>query len=238
MEMIKINIDGILYDAFINRKRIKRIIMKVNALLQINISCPLFVSHNKCLEFIERNTEWLRKTIIEKNEVYQKMHVEECLEKKGIWLKGKYFIFKKTENIEKFYSFDEQNIFIPNTQMISMKFIEKIKAPLYSEIEDLFEYYKTSYPDIIPKNSSLIMKKLKSKWGSCNYKKNIITINKVLVSVPENLLHFVLIHEFLHFLFPNHGKNFKNKLNSFSPNNKVLEKELKNYNFLLEKDIF
>lgn len=235
---ITINIDGVLYEGFIKRKKIKRIIMKVNSLLQINISCPLFLSQNKCLEFIEKNYEWLRSTINDKKEIYLIMRVKDCLDKKGMWLKGKYFNFKQTEDLNKFYSFDENNIIIPNTQMITAQFIDKIKAPFYKDIENLFNYYKKTYQDIIPKDTILVFKKFKSKWGSCNYKKNIIIINKVLVSVPEKLLQFVLIHEFIHFLYPNHGKKFKLKLSSIISNYQVLEKELKKYNFLLEKQVF
>lgn len=233
-----INIDGFFYDVIITRKKIKRIIMKVDALLKINISCPTFLSQKKCLEFLDKNLEWLRNTVNVKKEIYKKMNVEECLGRKGVWLRGNFFTFLHTNEIKKFYSIDENNLYLPANQIIDSEVIEKIRNPFYSEIENLFNYYKKIHGNIIPSDTTLVFKKLKSKWGSCNYKKNVIVINKVLVSVPERLLQFVLIHEFIHFLYPNHGKNFKYTLNSFLPNFKILEKELKNYNFLLEKGVF
>jgi predicted metal-dependent hydrolase len=234
---LKIDIEGNLYDCFISKKKISRIIMKVNALLQINIKFPLIFSQSKCLDFIDKNSEWLKTTIKERREIYNKMHVVECLERKGIWLKGKYYNFQYSNN-NILYLFDKNNLYIPKKQIIDKTFIEKLRKPFYNEIENMFNSFKTIYSNIIPNDTILTFKRLKTKWGSCNYKKNIIVINKALVSVPDEILQFVFIHEFVHFIFPNHGIKFKEKLNSLLPNYKVLEKELKNYNFLLEKGVF
>lgn len=235
---ILINVDDADYEVFITHKKIKRIIMRVNSLMHINVSCPINLSQKKCLEFIYKNLDWLKKTIHERRRVYLKMNIKECLENKGCWLQGSFYFFEKTFNANEFFSFKENNLLIPANLLINSQFIDKIKIPFYDEIEDLFNFYKKTYADFVPENTTLVLKKLKSKWGSCNYKKNIIVINKALASVPVKLLQFVLIHEFIHFLYPNHGKMFKEKLIQILPNYRVLEKELRNYSFLLEKEVF
>jgi hypothetical protein len=49
------------------------------------------------------------------------------------------------------------------------------------------------------------MRDMKSRWGSCMPQKGIITLNKRLWEVPEACIEYVVVHEFCHFLQPNHS---------------------------------
>jgi UPF0755 protein len=61
----------------------------------------------------------------------------------------------------------------------------------------------------------------------------LYVINKMLVHVPGELLHYVMIHEFTHLLYPNHGKEFHAFMKQCLPELKNYENFLKNYSFLL-----
>ena len=57
----------------------------------------------------------------------------------------------------------------------------------------------------------LSFKNYKSRWGCCDAKKNVI-LNYKLYMLDEFTIKCVIVHELLHTLYLNHGKNFKNSL--------------------------
>lgn len=47
-----------------------------------------------------------------------------------------------------------------------------------------------------------------NKWASCSTAGNL-TFNEELLLLEEELQHFVIVHELLHFKVPNHGRLWK-----------------------------
>ena len=62
----------------------------------------------------------------------------------------------------------------------------------------------------------------------CLAKKGIITLNKQLLEAPRNCIEYVVMHEFCHFIHPNHSKHFYDFLTILMPDwkerKKLLEK--------------
>jgi len=56
-----------------------------------------------------------------------------------------------------------------------------------------------------------------SRWGSCQPKRGIITLNKRLIETPRICIEYVVMHEFIHFLHPNHSKMFYDLLSTLMP---------------------
>ncbi len=72
---------------------------------------------------------------------------------------------------------------------------------------------------------TLKIRDMKSRWGTCNVKKGIITLSSRLLQYPEGCIAYVALHELLHFFHPNHGAGFYRSLESVWPEWKK-EKEL------------
>ena len=68
-------------------------------------------------------------------------------------------------------------------------------------IYPVFEKYGVSYPNLRIRN-------METRWGSCLAKKGIITLNKRLLEASRNCIEYVVMHEFCHFIHPNHSKQF------------------------------
>lgn len=94
---------------------------------------------------------------------------------------------------------------------------------LLKECYPQFEKYCSSVPE-------LHIKYLKSQWGNCYQKRNIITLNSRLAAFSEAVIRSVIYHEYCHFVYPNHSKDFYNLLSSVMPEWKKYDKELKNRN--------
>ncbi len=52
------------------------------------------------------------------------------------------------------------------------------------------------------------IKKMKTKWGSCNAKAGRIWLNLELIKKPPACLEYVVVHELVHLLARNHGDRF------------------------------
>lgn len=73
----------------------------------------------------------------------------------------------------------------------------------------------------------LVVKKVKSRWGACYYKKNTISFNLALVHLEYELIEYVIMHELCHFLQHNHSTYFYQELAKRMPDYKQREKRLK-----------
>jgi predicted metal-dependent hydrolase len=61
------------------------------------------------------------------------------------------------------------------------------------------------------------LQRMKTKWGSCNYRHGHIRLNTELVKKSKDLLEYVIVHEMIHLLEPSHNERFKNLLGQHYP---------------------
>ena len=71
------------------------------------------------------------------------------------------------------------------------------------------------------------IKKMKTKWGTCNYGARRIWLNLELAKKPPSCLEYIVVHEMAHLLEPNHGKRFKALLDYHLPRWRLIKEELK-----------
>jgi predicted metal-dependent hydrolase len=90
---------------------------------------------------------------------------------------------------------------------------------LPQRLDQLASKYDYSY-------SSVSIKKLKSRWGSCNHHKQI-SLNFFLMQLPWPLIDYVLLHELNHTEYLNHSPSFWSQMEKHIPNVKMLRRELK-----------
>lgn len=74
---------------------------------------------------------------------------------------------------------------------------------------------------------TLKIRKMRTRWGVCNIRKNIITLNSELLKKDINLIDYVIIHEMAHFFEANHSKNFWKIVEAAIPDYKERRKKLK-----------
>ena len=74
--------------------------------------------------------------------------------------------------------------------------------------------------------SRVLIKNQKSRWGSCNSKKEI-RLNWRLILMPYYVIDYIIIHELCHIKHMNHSKDFWNLLEKYDSNYKNAEVWLK-----------
>ena len=60
------------------------------------------------------------------------------------------------------------------------------------------------------------LRPMQRKWASISMKGRL-TLSTDLLSLPETLTEFVIVHELVHLLVPNHGKLFKSYMCAYLP---------------------
>jgi predicted metal-dependent hydrolase len=81
---------------------------------------------------------------------------------------------------------------------------------IVNHIHPIFNKYGVALPRIA-------YREMFSRWGSCQPKRRSITLNKRLIETPRNCIEYVVMHEFIHFLQPNHTKRFYELLSTLMP---------------------
>ena len=91
------------------------------------------------------------------------------------------------------------------------------------EVYPYFERFGIKYPEIK-------FRKMISRWGSCHSHNEKLTFNTYLMYAPPECVKYVILHEFTHFLQPDHSSKFYNELAKVCPNWKECRKKLKDIN--------
>ena len=70
------------------------------------------------------------------------------------------------------------------------------------------------------------IKKMKTKWGSCNSRASRIWINLELAKKPVTCLEYIVVHEMVHLLYRHHDDNFRALLDRVMPQWQLYRDEL------------
>jgi len=76
------------------------------------------------------------------------------------------------------------------------------------------------------KTNSWSIRRMKTRWGTCNYKKKNIWLNLELAKKPESCIEYVVLHELLHLIEEKHSEKFTALLNKYMPKWKSEKEEL------------
>ncbi|WP_211253953.1 M48 family metallopeptidase [Pelobacter seleniigenes] len=70
------------------------------------------------------------------------------------------------------------------------------------------------------------IKRMKTRWGSCNTGAHRIWLNAELIKKPDTCIEYVLVHELVHLLERSHNQRFYRLMDSFLPDWQVRKKRL------------
>ncbi len=97
------------------------------------------------------------------------------------------------------------------------------KARLREALEPLVERWRKRLRVSV---ASWSVRKMKTRWGSCNYRKGRITFNLELVKKSPECIDYLVAHELAHLRVPDHGPRFVALMDKHVPGWKALRKKL------------
>jgi len=228
---IVLNGKRIKYD--LQRKDVKNINLRIKADRSIFLSANSRVPEKTIEEFIESKSDYILKSLAHYEELARyapkpKQYVDgETFRILGHDRRLKVFEGKKNK-VESDESYITLIVKDTNDPLLKKKTIDKwlmsickdTVQSLCDSIYPKFQKYGVTYPTIRYRN-------MVSRWGSCQPKRCILTFNYALVEAPISCIEYVVVHEFTHFLQPNHSIHFYNELEKVCPSWKESKKKLK-----------
>lgn len=106
---------------------------------------------------------------------------------------------------------------------VSRKVLQWYKKQALADFARRLEIFSARLGVALPK---LLISNARTRWGSCNSKKEI-RLNWRLLQAPPHLINYVVCHELAHLKEMNHSARFWAVVASIYPDYKAAEKELK-----------
>jgi len=236
MEIESVDVNGERIVFFVQRKKIKNIILKVKPDKKVILSVPNKMKLEVAKEFVKKKADWIRK---------QQNYYESFAEKKEniifengdtVYLLGKQYKMKiipnKINNIMINGEYFEINIkekYIENKKYIKKVYDKWLKEYAEQILNDLIIKYQSVLEKYNIKIPKMEIRQMKSRWGSCIPLKNKVIFNLNLIKTPMCCIEYVVLHELSHFKYQNHSKNFYNFISISMPDwkerKKILNKE-------------
>ncbi len=220
-----IYVESLGYDIIVARRkgtRSIRIAIKSDGAIRLTV--PFMVSEHQALKFLEQKIDWIqehhKKPVILQPEAHiGKSHrlVFENIDAKEV----KTRLTANTVTVKLPFGIDWKDI---KAQSAARKAAERAlkkeaEKLLPQRLQTLANQHDISY-------KSCTIKKLKSRWGSCDSHKNIV-FNMYLIQLDWRLIDYVILHELTHTINQHHKPEFWSFLEKLLPDAKLRRKELK-----------
>lgn len=200
------------FKILVTRKKVKYARLKVGSEANITLSLPLNFSQNSTMLFLEKNKTWLEEKVAKKKAL--------MLPKDKTMLLGRIYSLKFDENLKEIQIYNDE-IYAPNLT----KFIKFKRNFAKNEFMKFIEIYALV---INKKINNVVVRDMKTRWGSCNTKKGYINLALNLIEKSPDLIEYVVLHELTHLLYPHHQKDFYDYIFKLMPDYKEREKKLRN----------
>ena len=195
---------------------------------KVHISAPQRMDLDTIRVFAIAKLKWIRK----QQEAFKKQQREtprEYLTRESHYFLGKRYLLKVIEQDS------------PPRIILKKKEIQLIVRPDTTQEkkqELLDEWYRSELKQMIPpmierwekkieiELNEFGVKKMRTKWGTCNHTAKRIWLNLELAKKPQECIEYIVVHELLHLIEPSHNERFMALLDSHMPKWKFLRDEL------------
>lgn len=186
---------------------------------RVKVSAPDYMDLDTIRVYVLSKLGWIRKQQ-QKLLEQERESIRECVDRESHYFKGQRYLLKVIDSNA------------PARVVLKHKTIELHVRPNTSEEKKraiISEWYrenlKSIIPTIIEKYEPIMgvsvqefgVKKMKTKWGTCNPKAQRIWLNLELAKKNIEQLEYVVVHEMVHLLEPTHNERFVSLMDEFMP---------------------
>lgn len=200
-------------EVIIERKRVKKMRLKVFPNGIVKLSAPLGVPDEWIDGYLESKTPWIERSLnrfeeVRAREIETRIHSGVSTRILGRQIRiivDEARIYKIAQRVDRVYiqspaAGDQQSL-----QKQFERWWQRQSRSYFLTVVDRL------YP-IIAKHAIdkpvLQVRKMKTLWGSCSGKHCKINLNYYLYKAPPPCIDYVVLHELAHFLYPKHNKDF------------------------------
>jgi predicted metal-dependent hydrolase len=207
----------------LHRKKVKNINLNIKPDMTIMVSANENVPLEFIKGFVKDKVPWLTKKLSYFREAQpEKRNRKEYVNGESFRILGKQVRLKVEESEQEGvkHSTGFLYLYIRNKTAYNRKklFIDNW---LREEARNTFEKsLERIYPPLEKygiKKPKMMIKLMKSRWGSSIVDRNTILLNFELIKAPEFCIDYVVLHELIHFKYRKHNEEFYNFLTALMP---------------------
>jgi len=226
-------------------KSVKNINIKVKPTLEVILTVPTRTSQARMQDVLNKRYAWITKQL----DYFKKVSTpkQELVSGESIAYLGQEYRLKITngneESVEligdylhvtlEHRNFQPQSSLRAEAQQSMCnendynKKLELINAWYKEQAVGYFNQVINQYAPIVNKPVAKIsIRKMKTRWGSCNPKKSYINLNLELIKKHPAAIEYVVFHELTHLIHYNHNKHFYNFIATHMPDWQQRKKKL------------
>lgn len=195
------------------RKNMRRVTFTVNGEGELVVSAPPAVPLEAIREMIKARIDWVNKAVKLRTQNAEKR--PEMCDGGSVMIAGQIYTLRvrrsQSQRATCAFSGGEVIAALPQPddeellKALLEKFLQKQAERLFEE--SLQRMYPLIKPLGAPMPSKLKVRKMTSRWGSCNTQTHVITMNLYLARAPLPLIDSVMLHELVHLVnFPHDAR--------------------------------
>lgn len=185
----------------------------------VKIAAPLRMDFDTIRVYAINKLKWIKK----QQEIFRNQEREaprEYLTKESHYFQGKRYLLKIIEHNK------PPNVLIKHS---TIELYVKPNTPVEKRKEVIDEWYRAQLKLIAPtlikrwegkigvQSNEYGIKKMRTKWGTCNIKAKRIWLNLELAKKPVDCLEYIIVHELVHLLERSHNDKFVALMNEYMP---------------------
>jgi predicted metal-dependent hydrolase len=223
----------------LERKNVKNVNLHVRKDGSVYVSANPFVSAQQVDDFLVSKAQFILNAQKRfRMQAEMRPRPKQYVSGETFYIQGRALRLKVTQAPRNRISTDGVHIFLElkdlsdcvKKQRMVSNFLDQqcrdVFGEIVQEVYPVFQKYGVQMPVVR-------IREMDTRWGSCLVKKGIITLNKRLLEAPRNCIEYVVMHEFCHFIHPNHSKHFYGFLSMLMPDwrerKALLDRNIANY---------
>ncbi len=199
----------------ITKKDVKNITLKVKPSGEVILTAPKSASEEHLKYVVKKRTKWIEK----KKEFFASFNVieKEYVSGEDFKYLGRSYRLKVIESKKEAVKLQRGylELYVKNRDDLKRK--QSLVYEWYYE-KALFHFFNIlqEWNKIVKKDiKNIKIRQMKTRWGSCNPHKSYINLNIELIKKPRICIDYVVFHELVHLIWPNHSKEFYNYLSLY-----------------------
>lgn len=218
-------LEGIEIQYTLTRKSVKNVNLRIDATGNVNVSASRRVPVEYIEGFLRQKQELIINAVrrAEKNRQQKPPQMKRLFaDGEQLTILGNKYEVKVIQNstesiglIDGYLCFGVKN---PedtrHKELMYEKWFGSYRCEIYEgvcrQVHRQFQQYGVAYPVIK-------VRRMTSRWGSCQPYKGVITLNSRLIETPRSCIEYVAVHEFCHFIHPDHSRAFYALMTSLLP---------------------
>lgn len=217
----------------INRKPVKNYSIRIKPPGIVIITSPLRATSESIEQLLVEKRKWLEQHL--SGMILKQQEHQELFSHNMVYLGIIYPIIVVVNNIrqkEKITMTNGKCLIFLNHLQDTDKQKELLDKWYLKQAKTLFAELITKYQPFIPVMvKHLSVRKMNTRWGSCNSTKQYINLNVDLIMQAVEAIEYVVLHELAHLVHPHHGQEFYALIASFMPDWKTRQQKLTKYHF-------